>query len=357
MGYKQKYRYHVRALTSFMLCIFYALAFVSCGDRSQPSAIKKTVRNLRVNDSAEKTRRIRLLPYWVPSAQFAGYYVGIKKGIFRKYGIALEILRFDPTMPMAQIIRDKQTDFALFWLVNAMSIRDQGVDIVNIAQFSSRSSLLLITKKSSGISTLQKMHGKRAGIWIGYELQPKALFKKFNLDVTIIPIGSTINLFLLGGFDILNANWFDEYHTVLNSGLNANELNTFFYVDFGLNFLEDGLYCLDEMTRKDPELCANFVAAILESWEYAFKYQEEAINIVVKYAKTHNQSVNLSQQRWVLKQYQELYVPAGKTSLNTELSIKDYGGIGKIMLESAAIAKIVPFFEFYKSYKTLAKSQ
>ena len=141
------------------------------------------------------------------------------------------------------------------WLVNALVIKDEGVDIVNIAQFSSRSSLMLITKKSSGISKLEDMNGKRAGIWIRYEVQPRALFKKYKLDVEIVNIGSTNNLFLWNAVDILNAKWFDEYHAVVNSGMNEDELNKFFFADYGLNFLEDGVYCLSEKAREDPELC------------------------------------------------------------------------------------------------------
>jgi NitT/TauT family transport system substrate-binding protein len=301
--------------------------------------------------------QIRLLPYWVPSAQFAGYYVGIEKGIFQKHGIKLEILPFDPLMSVASSIRDNKTDFAIIWLVNAIELRDKGVDVVNIAQLSSRSSLMLITKKSSGISKLEDMNGKRAGIWIGYDRQPQALFKKFNLAVNIIPIGSTNNLFLLGGVDILNANWFDEYHSVLNNGVNEDELNTFFFADYGFNFLEDGIYCLGEKIKEDPQLCKEFIEAALESWNYAFNNQEEAINIIVKYAKALNQPVNRSHQQWMLSHYKALYIPTGSDTINTNLLQKDYETVQQIMIESRFINKVTPYDSFYKSYNKLSEAR
>lgn len=337
-------------LLLFLGCI---IILPSCDNRSKKQKTGIIPEN-RLHQAKEKTlRKVRLLPYWVPSAQFAGYYLGIEKGIFRKHGIQLEILPFDPLTPAAVQIKGKKADFALFWLFNAIELRDQGVDIVNIAQFSSRSSLMLIALKSSGISKLSDMNGKRAGIWIGYEKQPQALFKKYNLNVKIVNIGSTNNLFLQGGVDILNANWFDEYHAVLNTGVNEDELNKFFFADYGFNFLEDGIYCLDEIARNDPGLCRDFVNASIEAWNYAFTNQEEAVDIVEKYAKAMNQPVNHAHQRWMISHYKELYIPAGKKMINTELRQKDFEAVQQIMLEGRFISKTTPFHSFYKPFSKM----
>jgi NitT/TauT family transport system substrate-binding protein len=338
----------------FLLNILLPVSFISCDNPSDSTAAKEKTENAIETGKVKPAQHVRLLPYWVPSSQFAGYYVGIEKGIFQKHGIKLELLIFDPHQQVESVIRDKKTDFAILWLVNAMELREKGIDIVNIAQLSSRSSLMLITKKSSGISKLSDMNGKKAGIWIGYEKQPQALFKKYNLKVKMIPIGSTNNLFLQGGVDILNANWFDEYHAVINNGFNEDELNKFFFADYGLNFLEDGIYCLDDKVKENPELCAEFVAAVIESWTYAFNNQEEAIDIVEKYAKQQNQPVNRSHQRWMLSHYKELYIPPGSDSINTNLQQKDYDKIQQLMLESKLINKPIPYLSFFKLYTGLS---
>lgn len=334
--------------------ILFSIGLVSCDNHHQPPSKNQTTESAVVQDTGKEIHRIKLLPYWVPSAQFAGYYVGIEKGIYKKHGIKLELLPFDPLMPVASALADKKTDFGLLWLVNALELRDKGVEIVNIAQLSSRSSLMLITKKSSGISKIGDMDGKRAGIWIGYEKQPQILFKKYNLDVTIVPIGSTNNLFLEGGVDILNANWFDEYHSILNNGVDEGELNTFFFADYGLNFVEDGIYCLAEKVKEDPELCSDFVAATLESWNYAFDNQEEAIDIVVKYSKAQNQPVNRSHQRWMLSHYKSLYFAKGSKAINTNLLQKDFEAVQQVMLENRFIKTITPYNSFYKPYSKLS---
>jgi NitT/TauT family transport system substrate-binding protein len=337
-----------QTIYTFLLLITVALASASCHKRERATVTTAAAETEAASITGQPLRKVTLLPYWVPSAQFSGYYVGIEKGIFLKHGIDLEVLPFDPMAQPEALIREKKADFALLWLVNALSVKDKGADIVNIAQFSSRSSLMLITRKSSGINRIEEMDGKRAGIWIGFDLQPQALFNKFGLKVEMIPIGSTNNLFLQGGVDILNANWFDEYHSVLNCGIHEDELNKFFFADYGFNFLEDGIYCLSEKAASDPELCRNFVEAALESWSYAFENQEETVEIVIKFAKTKKQPVNQSHQRWMLSRYRELYIPAGSSVINNNLKRADYEAVQKVMLESRFITQPIPFDTFYK---------
>ena len=39
--------------------------------------------------------------------------------------------------------------------------------------------------------------------------------------------------------------WYNEYHLILNAGVNPEELTTFPMADYGMNFPEDGIYCLE----------------------------------------------------------------------------------------------------------------
>jgi NitT/TauT family transport system substrate-binding protein len=292
--------------------------------------------------------KVRFLPYWVVSAQFAGYYTGVDRSIYRKYGIDLEIVPFLPFVTSYDQMRDSTPTFAAIWLANAIELHANGIDIVNIAQPSTQSSLMLITKTKSNISTIQQMDGKRAGIWSGYDFQPNALFRKHNVDVTIVPIGSTNNLFLKDGVDITIANWFDEYHAITNTGLEPHEINTFFFKDLGLNFLEDGIYCLDSLRNADPEICKAFIMATFESWNYAFNHPEEAINIVLEYARAAKLPANRVHQRWMLDRYKDLYMPAGRNRINTHLNETDYATVGKLLLEHKVIDRLPPLNAFFK---------
>ncbi|MFC2101693.1 ABC transporter substrate-binding protein [Bacteroidota bacterium] len=327
-----------------------SILLLACGCNLNPSAKEKqgdSSQKLALTDSVTQ-QKVRLLPYWITTAQFAGYYLGKEKGIFRRYGIDLEIIPFQPAFQTDQMIRNQEADFFLLWLVNAIDLKEAGVDIVNIAQLSSRSSLMLITKKTSGIENIADMDGKRAAIWNDYTLQPKALFRKHHVDVEIIPIGSSNNLFLTDGVEIINASWFDEYHTILNCGYDTNELETFFFSDYGLNFLEDGIYCLQSTLKKDPGLCKRFVEATIESWKYTFEHPEEAIHLVLAEQRNQKMPANLPHQRWMLNRYHDLYFPDPETGINTYLPESEYQNIAKILVEAGLIEKIPPFTAFFQ---------
>jgi NitT/TauT family transport system substrate-binding protein len=330
-----------------------ALNFASCKNTTFDNASDETPLSQNTDTSSSNLRKVTFLPYWVINAQFAGFYAGKELGIFKKYGIDLEIIDFQPFYTSNELLRTGEADFAAIWLVNAIGVKASGVDIVNIAQFSSRSSLMLVTKKSSGINEIEDMNNKRLGVWQGFELQPVTLFKKFHLNVELISIGSTNNLFLHDGVDITAANWFDEYHSIINSGYNPDELNTFFFADYGLNFLEDGIYCLSTTLSKDPKLCADFVKATAESWTFAFNNPEKAIDIVIACAQKANIPVNKVHQRWMLDRYRDLYFSTGKTT--TELSVKDYMFAAKVMKESNMIQEIVPYEDFFKHYTNFSR--
>ena len=128
-----------------------------------------------------------------------------------------------------------------------------------------RSSLMFITKKSSGIATPRDFEGKKVGLWRGdFQVQPHAFFRKYNLNVRVItqPFSTDyIDLFLMDALDVATAMWYNEYHLILNSGLNADELNTFFFDEYGLNFPENGIYTLEETYSNDPDLCCAFARA------------------------------------------------------------------------------------------------
>jgi NitT/TauT family transport system substrate-binding protein len=335
------------AVVAFWGLIPALISVSSCRRSSDQSSAVRHDRVATDPVSANTLRDVTVLPYWVPSSQFAGYYTGLEKGIFRKHGINLKILPFNSRETTESLLQDRKADFALLWMVSAMEVREKGLDIVNIAQLSCRSSLMFITRNSSGIEKLEDMNGKRAGIWTGFELQPEVLFKKFNLKVEMISIGPSNNLFLQNAVDIINANWFDEYHSILNNGIDESELNKFFFADYGLNFLEDGIYCRRELRVAEPVLCREFVQATLESWDYVFRNPEEAIEIVIRYAEQHNQPVNRSHQQWMLNAYKSLYSRDSGRTVNSLLLPVDYSTMQKIMLESNVLSRETPYDSFY----------
>ncbi len=293
-------------------------------------------------------KKAAFIPHWSPQAQFAGYYVAYEKEFYKKHGLDLTIIPGGPHRSPLDHLRQKKADFGSLWLCSAIEKRGQGLNLINIAQIMQKSALMLVAKKGSGIRTPQDMNGKKVGLWRNeFQIQPRALFKKYNLKVRIIPQSFSVNLFLQGGVDVTSAMWYNEFHTLLNSGLNPDELSTFFFFDYGLNFPEDGLYCLEETLKKDPELIRTFVRASLEGWLYAFDHPEEALDIILKHMRLAGIPANRVHQRWMLARMKDLIViPEGQESLG-RLKEGDFQRVAGELKKIGLIKEVPSFTSFY----------
>ncbi len=303
---------------------------------------------LHVRADGEVLKRAVFLPQWAPQAQFAGYYTALQKGIYRKHGIDLTILPGGAHRPASRYLETGRAQFVTAWLSSALEMRDRGLKLVNIGQVVQRSALILVAKKESGIDKPADLEGRKVGLPRGdFEIQPRAFFERERLHIRPVRQSFSVNLFLRGGVDATSAMLYNEYHTIINAGINPEELTTFSFADLGLNFPEDGIYTLEETLRRDPELAHAFVKASLEGWLYAFSHPEEALDIVLQYEAEAKIPANRAHQRWMLARMKELIFPAkGETAGLGVLREADYALVARELKKRRLIKSIPDFGDF-----------
>jgi len=288
-------------------------------------------------------KKVSFIPLWSPQAQFAGYYVAYEEGIYKRHGLDVRIIEGGAHKPSSELLEKGEADIATIWLSTALQKRSHGVKLVNIAQIVQRSSLMLIAKKARGIKRPEDLEGKKVGLWgDDFRIQPMAFFKKYKVTAKIVPQSYSVNLFLRDGVDAASAMWYNEFHTILNAGINADELTTFFYSDYGLNFPEDGIYVMEETLKKDPAAACAFVKASIEGWKYAFEHPDRTIDIVLKYMTAANVPANRVHQKWMLERMKDVIMPRDKSgTVPGILRKEDYERVGK-ELKGAGLIGDVP---------------
>lgn len=296
-------------------------------------------------------KKASLLPLWSPQSQFAGYYVAFDKGIYARHGIDLTIIKGGPGQSPAGSLQKGEVDFAVLWLTTALQHRNSGTQLVNVSQLIRKSSMMLISRKRSGIRRLEDMNGKRVGLWSGdLSIPPRTLFASRGIRVLEIPQSGTVNLFLRGGVDVTSAMWYNEYHVLLNSGVDPDQMNTVFLQDEGMNFPEDGLYTLESTVKKDPELVNEFVNASMEGWQYAFAHPEEALDIVIKYMRQAQLPANRMHQKWMLERMRDLMFSSKNKSSFGTLDKQDYEAVGRAMVHDGLIQDYPDYAAFSWRY-------
>jgi ABC-type nitrate/sulfonate/bicarbonate transport systems, periplasmic components len=300
---------------------------------------------------AAELKHATLALQWLPQAQFAGYYVAQAKGYYQDVGVDLTIRPGGPDIVASREMTEGRAQFATMFLSTGVELRAKGMPLAHLSQLVQHSALLLILKATSPVHDLKDLNGRPVGLWDNeFQLQPRALFHRLGITPRIVPQSGSLALFLLGGVEAASGMWYNEYHTLLASGLDPKDMRVFFYRDLGLDFPEDGLYTLDSTLKADPELCRAVVAASLRGWQYAFDHEEEALKIIMDRMHKDKVSTNLAHQRFMLRRMRDVMLGDGKTGNHTpplgHLDQGDYDRVAAALLEQKMIQAKPAFTEF-----------
>lgn len=294
-------------------------------------------------------KKAALALQWQPQAQFAGFYVARARGFYREAGVDLEILPGGPDIVASRLLTSGRAQFATMFLATGIERRAEGLALAHLAQLVQHSALMLITRAGSGIREPRDLDGRRVGLWDNeFGLQPRALFQRLGIRPTIIPQSGTLNLFLLGGVDAASAMWYNEYHLLLASGLDPDELTVFFYRDLGLNFPEDGIYTLDKTLAADPELCRAVVSASLRGWEYAFAHPDEALELVLAEMRRAHLPTSRAHQRFMLARMRDVMLGRAADAPRTlgRLERTDFDGVVEALDRQGLLRRRPAFADF-----------
>jgi len=273
----------------------------------------------------QSQNKLIFTPHWIPQAQFAGYYVAQDQGFYNEAGLDVEIVHPSASVNALKFLKEGKSDIISLFLISGLDAFQNGDELVNIAQISQHSAIMFVTKKSSGISSLEYFQGKKVGIWrSGFHEVPEAMLKSNGIEVEWIPILSTVNLFLLGGIDAMTVMWYNEFHQIYLSGLDMDELYTFFMSDYGYNVPEDGLYALKTTVENRKDDLSKFVQATMKGWEYAAANRKYTVDLVVKIMRDAKIPSNVAHQQWMLDKILRVQSITNKEVRPTELLKSDY---------------------------------
>jgi NitT/TauT family transport system substrate-binding protein len=269
-----------------------------------------------------KLTKVTLQLKWVAQAQFAGYYAARDKGYYKQVGLDVSIKPGGPDIIPETVVAGGQAEFGLDWLPSLMSSRDKGVDLVNIAQVFTRSGLLLISWKDTGINTIAKMRDKTVANWLGgNEYEVFAALVKNGMDpvhqkgVKIFQEPFSMDFFMKRQVDAASAMTYNELAQVLESVnpktgklTKLSELNVIPMQKVGTGMLEDGIFTTGSWikSKQHQAIAKKFLAASFKGWLYCRDHWRDCVNIVLK-AGT---ALPRGHQTWQMNEINALIWPA-----------------------------------------------
>ncbi|QGY43168.1 ABC transporter substrate-binding protein [Maribellus comscasis] len=294
-----------------------------------------------------QTDSLTFSPQWHPQAQFAGFYMAQKMGYYKEAGLEVKIIHPGTSETVFNKLEKGEADIVSMMLLSAMTQYKTEQKLVNVAQLSQNSSLLIVAKKEKGIVKPEDLNNKKIGIWkSGFDEVPKAFAKSNNLNVNWVPVLSGINLFLNNGVDAQVVTLYNEYNQLFLSGIDREELSTFYLNDMGFNIPEDGLYCLQATVKQKKEAIEKFIQASFKGWEYARNHKEETLQEVLRLMKEAHLATNKAHQSNMLDQI--LLLMQAKNNIPSGfLEPETFERANQLLLDDNKITKAIPYESFF----------
>src|ERR1035437_8204711 len=264
--------------------------------------------------SSAKLTKVTLQLKWVPQAQFAGYYAASLKGFYKAQGLDVTLKNGGPDIIPEQVVASGQAQFGVNWLPSLLAARDKGTELVNIAQVFARSGMTQLTWKSSGITSIAKMKGKKVANWLGgnqYELfaalTKAGMNPAKNQGETIVQQPFTMDLFLKHHVDSASAMTYNELAQVLETGVKMSQINVIKMQSVGTGMLEDGLFSTESYLKSpaNQAIAKKVIAATLQGWIYCRDNQAACVQMTLKEGPT----LPKGHQAWMMNELNKLIWP------------------------------------------------
>ncbi|MGB2874704.1 MAG: ABC transporter substrate-binding protein [Gaiellaceae bacterium] len=301
-----KRRYWVGALAAVVV-----LAASGLGARTTGASTK-----------SQKLTKVTLQLKWVTQAQFAGYYAAKAKGFYSAQGLDVTIKTGGPSIVPEQVVAGGRAEFGIDWLSSLMTSRDQGVDLVNIAQVFTKSGLTLLTWKDTGLSSVKKLKGKKVANWLGgNEFEVFAALSKYGMDpahnkgVTIVQEPFSMDFFIKRQVDAASAMTYNELAQVLEvknpkTGklYTPKNLNVIPMQKVGTSMLEDGVFTTGAWikSKAHQQIAKKFLAASFKGWIYCRDHWNSCVNTVL----ANGPALPRGHQTWQMNEINALIWPA-----------------------------------------------
>jgi len=292
-----------------VLAIVAAIAVVGCGGSDDDGEATPS----------EDLTPVTLQSKWVVQAQFAGFYAAVDQGFYEDEGLDVTIRAGGPDIVPEQVVLGGQAEFGIDWLDALLATRDQGQNIVNIAQVYARSGMTEVTWKDTGLDSIASLEGKKVGVWLGgNEHKLFAALTKNNLDpqsdVAVVAQPFDMNLFLNREVDAAAAMTYNELAQVLETEnpdtgelYTLDELNVLRMSEQGTGALEDGVFVREDWIADsaNQDVAKRFLKASFRGWIYCRDNPDDCVDIVLENGPTLGEG----HQRWMMNEVNDLIWP------------------------------------------------
>ena len=305
------------------LLLLATLALAACAaPPAAPAADTSADSAASTEESGAEMIPIRLQLQWVTQSQFAGYYAALDQGFYADEGLDVTILEGAVEIVPQQVVAAGDAEFGIAWVPKMLASREQGADLVNIAQVFQRSGTLEISWADSGIAEPADWAGKRVGTWgFGNEFELFAALRQAGIEpddpaqVEIVQQPFDMSLLLNRDIDAAEAMIYNEYAQVLEATnpdtgelYKPEDLNVINFNDVGTAMLQDHIFARESWLAEagNEDIAVKFLRASFKGWIFCRDNFDACVQTVLDNGSTLGEG----HMRWQLNEINALIWPS-----------------------------------------------
>ncbi len=268
----------------------------------------------------ETIDEVSLQLQWVAQSQFAGYYAAVDQGFYEDFCLDVTIVEGGVDIVPQQQLGSGAVDYAIAWVPKALVSREEGIDIVNVAQVFQRSGTLQVSFADAGIATPADLAGRKVGNWgFGNEFELLAGSRQAGLepgeDYEMVQQNFDMLALINGEIDAAQAMIYNEYAQVLETVnpdtgelFQPEDLTVIDWNDVGTAMLQDAIWA-DGERLADAEYqdqTTRFIAGSIQGWAWCRDNADACVDVVLNNGTT----LGASHQAWQLNEINALIWPS-----------------------------------------------
>ncbi|MBD2186785.1 ABC transporter substrate-binding protein [Pseudanabaena mucicola] len=214
----------------------------------------------------------------------------IEKGYFAEEGLNVSYERGFGNADTISKLGTGKYDMAFSDIYNAMEFNDKNPNdkILAVAFYQNKAPFSIVTFKANGIKSPADLVGKKLGAPAGDG--PRKLFPLLAKEVKISPDSVTWDTmepklretFLLQGkVDAVSGFYTSVIPSLIKGGKTMEDIQIFFYDEYGLDFYGNGILVKQDFMTKNPEAIKAFLKAYFRAMQEVIKDPSAALDLVV----------------------------------------------------------------------------
>lgn len=259
---------------------------------------------------------------WVTQSQFAGYYAAKEEGFYDAECLDVTILEGAVEIVPQQVVAAGDAEFGVAWVPKMLASREQGADLVNIAQIFQRSGTLQVAWADAGYEAVEDWAGQRVGTWgFGNEWEVFAALRQAGIEpddpqqVTVVQQPFDMSLLLNREIDLAQAEIYNEYAQLLEATnpetgelYQPEDFKVFDYNDVGTAMLQDHVFVQADWLAEagSEEIAERFLRGTFNGWIFCRDNPDRCVEIVLENGPTLGEG----HMKWQMNEINALIWPS-----------------------------------------------